>query len=377
MPDQKQFVVTPWKVEGAVDYEKLVKDFGTQLIDDRLRARITKKAGFSNPLLSRRVFYSHRDLGWLLDMYDKGEEFFLYTGRGPSGGTHLGHIIPYTFNKYLQDAYDAELWFQVTDDEKYLVKELEQEEISEFARQNIADFIACGFDPKKTHVLLDSQCIKTLYPIALKIAKRTTFSTAKAVFGFTNETNVGLPFFTALQAAPCFLPSVLHKRNIPCLIPAAIDQDPYWRIARDVAPKLGFHKPAAIHCKFISGLGKGGKMSSSEPETTIFMDDSPTVIKQKVMRSFTGGAPTEEQQRLEGGDPSICPVYSYYTYLFAKSDAELQKIFDECEEGELMCGPDKTRLAGRVAAFVSDFQKKKQKALKRVDDFLFREEDFT
>ncbi|MBI4214859.1 tryptophan--tRNA ligase, partial [archaeon] len=83
-PEQK-FVVTPWRVEGAVDYEKLVKDFGTRLIDDKLRARIAKKAGFSHPLLSRRVYYSHRDLNWLLDRYDKGEQFFLYTGRGPSG----------------------------------------------------------------------------------------------------------------------------------------------------------------------------------------------------------------------------------------------------------------------------------------------------
>lgn len=377
MADQKQqFTVTPWKVEGAVDYEKLVHDFGTQLIDQKLRSRIAKQAGFEHPMMSRGLFFSHRDLPWLLDRYDKGEKFFLYTGRGPSGDTHLGHLIPYMFTKYLQDAYGVDLWFQVTDDEKYLVKDLELDQVSAFARDNIADFIACGFDKKRTHVLLDTQCIKSLYPIALKVAKRTTFSTAKAVFGFTNETNVGVPFFTSMQAAPCFLPSVLAGKNIPCLIPNAIDQDPYWRIARDVAPKLGFYKPSAIHSKFIPGLGKGGKMSSSIPETCVFMSDKPADIRRKVMNAFTGGAATIEQQRLEGGDPSICSVYAYYSFLFAKSNAELQSICDECEEGTLMCGDDKKRLAERIVDFVSSFQKEKANAVKRVDDFLFREEDF-
>ena len=67
------------------------------------------------------------------------------------------------------------------------------------------------------------------------------------------------------------------------LIPAAIDQDPYWRITRDVAEKMGFYKPAQIHSKFLPSLNAtGGKMSSSKPETAVFTTDEPEVIEKSV-----------------------------------------------------------------------------------------------
>ena len=188
--------------------------------------------------------------------------------------------------------------------------------------------------------------MKTLYSIAAKIAKHTTLSTVRAVFGFGNSTNIGMAFFPALQAAPCFLPSVVKHRNIPCLIPAAIDQDPYWRgIAREVAPKLGFNKPAQIHSKFLPGLGQGGKMSASQPETAIFTTDSPTTADTKGLSSFTGGRATVEEQRRLGGQPDICPVYHYYYFMFEENDDSLSKIYQDCKAGRLLCGDCKSMFA--------------------------------
>ena len=43
-------------------------------------------------MLRRNIFFAHRDLKWLLDEYEKGNKFFLYTGRSPSGPIHLGHL---------------------------------------------------------------------------------------------------------------------------------------------------------------------------------------------------------------------------------------------------------------------------------------------
>jgi tryptophanyl-tRNA synthetase len=51
---------------------------------------------------------------WLLDKYENGEKFSLYTGRGPYGGTHIGHLVPWMFTKWLQDKFDVELLFQMT-----------------------------------------------------------------------------------------------------------------------------------------------------------------------------------------------------------------------------------------------------------------------
>jgi len=59
----------------------------------------------------------------ILNDYEQGKLFYLYTGRGPSSDAmHLGHLLPFIFTKYLQDAFDVPLVIQITDDEKYFHK---------------------------------------------------------------------------------------------------------------------------------------------------------------------------------------------------------------------------------------------------------------
>ena len=369
-----KFVVTPWEVKGKVDYVKLIKEFGTKPIDDNLLNRVKKHTGKLHMFLRRGIFFSHRDFDWILDKYEKGEKFFLYTGRGPSGHTHVGHLIPWIFTKYLQDAFDAELYFQMTDDEKFLFKrDMSLKDAMGYTYENALDVIACGFDQKKTFIFSDVEYAKTLYKTAIHIAKHTTFSTAKAIFGFKGESNIGIIFFPAMQAAPCFLPSVLKGKNIPCLIPAAIDQDPYWRPSRDVAPKLGFYKPAQIHCKFIPGLGEGGKMSASQPETCIFTTDSSEVATKKIMNAFTGGRPTVKEQREKGGKPEICSVYQYFYFLFEEDDKKLEQIHSKCESGERICGDCKKELAEKVIKFLMEHQKKRKEAKTIIDKFMLKD----
>lgn len=375
MSKEKEFVVTPWEVRGEIDYERLIRDFGTTKINDELLERIRKNAGDLHLFLKRGLFFSHRDMNWILDRYEAGEKFFLYTGRGPSGNTHLGHLVPWMFTKWLQDRFGAELYFQMTDDEKFLFNpELSLKTTTSFTYENALDVIALGFDPKKTFIFSNVEYIKTLYKIALEIAKHVNFSTVKAVFGFQNTTNIGMVFFPALQAAPCFLPSVLKSENIPCLIPASIDQDPYWRgIAREVAPKLGFYKPAQIHNKLLPGLGKGGKMSASEPETAVFTTDDPDAAVKKIMSSYTGGRDTADEQRKLGGRAEICPVYHNYEFLFVPDDNELKKLYDDCKTGKMLCGECKTIFASKLKPFLKEHQKKREQAKDMLDKFMVKD----
>jgi tryptophanyl-tRNA synthetase len=370
---KEEFVVTPWEVSGRVDYDKLVKQFGTKKLTPSHLERMKKHTGELHFMLRRDIFFSHRDFDWILDKYEAGEKFFLYTGRGPSGHTTLGHLVPWIFTAWLQKKFDVELYFQMTDDEKHLVKPLSLEQTTGFAYDNALDVLACGFDPKKTHIFSDIEYGKTLYKEAVKIAKHVTFSTAKAVFGFKNSSNIGIVFFPAMQAVPCFLPSVQAGKNIPCLIPAAIDQDPYWRISRDVAPKLGYYKPAQIHCKFIPGLGPGGKMSASDPSSAIFTTDTPEQIEKKIMNAFTGQQPTAELQKKLGGNPDVCNVCQYYHFLFEPDDKKLEKILEGERTGTLLAGEHKADLAKRVKKFIADHQRRREKAKKVLDKVMVKD----
>ncbi len=253
------FKVTPWEVEGDIDYGKLIVKFGTEPITSELLQKVKTMTGEIHPLLKLGYFFSHRDFDWVLDKKSRGESFYLYTGRGPSGMVHMGHLMPWIFTKYLQDKFDSKLLFQLTDDEKFLFgQDRTMKEIEHYTYENILDIIAIGFNPKKTKIIVNTKHIQYLYPIAIEVAKRITFSTARAVFGFSNSSNIGMIGFPPIQAAPCFLPSVIEGKNVPVLIPAAIDQDPYWRLTRDIADKMKYYNPAHIHSKLLPGLGMLG-----------------------------------------------------------------------------------------------------------------------
>ena len=365
-----EFVVTPWHVEGDIDYDKLIKQFGTQKISNEILTKIQKITGEDHFMLRRGVFFSHRDLNLILDNHEKGKEFFLYTGRGPSGHTHIGHLVPWVFAKWLQDKFNVNMYFQLTDDEKFFSKqELTLQQTSNFALENALDFIALGFNPKKTKIIIDTKNIKTLYPIAAEVAKKVNFSNTKAVFGFTNETNIGMIFYTSLQSAPCFI------EDKPVLIPLGVDQDPHFRITRDIAQKINRVKPALIHNIMIpSLLGPGGKMSASDEKNTIYTTDTPEQVKKKINKyAFSGGQPDIDEHRKIGGNPDIDVSYQYLRIFFEPDDNKLKKIYDDYKSGKMLTGELKGILIEKINKFLSVHQEKREQVRKNIDNYLMKD----
>lgn len=361
------FIVTPWHVEGDIDYDKLTKKFGTEKISSELQERIKKIAGEDHFLLRRGIFFSHREMNRILDDYEKGNKFFLYTGRGPSGHTHIGHLVPWVFAKWLQEKFNVNMYFQLTDDEKFYSKtNLTLEDTANFAYENALDFIALGFKPDKTKIIINTKNIQTLYPIAAQVAKKINFSNTKATFGFTNETNLGMIFYTSLQSAPCFI------EDKPVLIPLGVDQDPHFRLTRDIAPKIGKPKPALIHNIMIPGLeGPGGKMSASDENGTVYTTDSPKVVKKKINKyAFSGGQPDIEKHRRLGGNPDIDVSYQYLRIFFEQDDNKLKSIYEDYKSGKLLSGELKAILIEKINEFLLIHQEKREKAKDQIEQFL-------
>ena len=367
-------VINPYEVRGKIDYSKLVKQFGLQKINDFILNRIKKHTKELHPLLTRDVFFAHRDLNWLLDEYEKGNKFFLYTGCGPSGPIHLGHLQIWYFVKWLQDKFDVELWFQFTDDEKFLFKDKSYEEIQKWTYENMLDVIAIGFDPKKTHFLVDTKHANLLYPEAIKIAKKINYSTIKAAFGFDDSKSIGSIFYTSMQAVPAILPSVIKKRNIPCLIPLGVDQDPHFRVARDVYSKLGFYKPAVIHKKMFPSLtGINSVMSSSKENTLITSIDSPNEVKNKINKyAFSGGRDTLEEHKKKGGNPDIDVSFQYLKVFFEESDKKLNQIEEDYKSGKLTTWELKKYTIEKINSFLKKHQEKRKLARKKISKYLFK-----
>lgn len=277
----------------------------------------------------------------ILTNYESGKPFYLYTGRGPSSSSmHLGHLIPFTLCKWLQDVFDVPLVIQLTDDEKTLWKDIKLEEAHKMAYENARDIIAVGFNVEKTFIFSDldyiGQCPE-FYRNMIRIQKCVTFNQVKGIFGFDDSTVIGKIGFPAVQATPALstsFPDIFGNKKIQCLIPCAIDQDPYFRMTRDVCPRLGFKKPALLHSKFFPALqGAQTKMSASDANTTIFCNDTPKQLKNKINKhAFSGGQATVEDHRKLGGNCDIDISYQYLKF-FLEDDNKLEQIGKDYTSG--------------------------------------------
>jgi tryptophanyl-tRNA synthetase len=208
-----------------------------------------------------------------------------------------------------------------------------------------------------------------MYSLVLEASKKITFSQARNTFGFVNESNIGQIFYPAVQIVPTFFEKGY------CLIPCAIDQNPFFLLQRDFAEKLGYKKNCTILAKFLSPLtGHQGKMSSSDPDKAILLSDEPSKVKKKVNKyAFSGGRATLEEHREKGGDTSVDVAYQWLYYLFEEDDNEITRIKSEYESGNMLSGEIKKLLIDKINNFFEKHRQNKDKAInnKLLDKYMY------
>lgn len=385
-------------IAASVSYSDFIQNFGASLITPALLERFERVTGKKpHRFLRRGLFFAHRDLDRFLDWFEAGRPIYLYTGRGPSSDAlHLGHMIPFHFSKYLQDAFRCHLVIQITDDEKYLRdRELSFDDVERYARSNIRDILAVGFDPARTYVFLNSHhsASRAVYKLSCRIARALTLSQLKATFGGDDSTNVGYFAFPPHQMMPCFsdsFPALDFSQpggvdgadgtdgtaaassaegggKAICLIPCGIEQDPYFRLSRDLAARFGYPKSTLILGRFIPGLqGAGSKMSASDPNNAVYMSDSAAQIKKKINRyAFSGGQATVEEHRRLGADVDV-DVSVKYLEVFLEDDAELARIKADYGAGRMLTGEVKAVLVGLLQRLVADHQASRERVTDNV-----------
>ena len=132
---------------------------------------------------------------------------------------------------------------------------------------------------------------------------------------------------------------------------------------------MGLMQPSSTYHQFAVGM-TGGKMSSSQPETTIFLNDSMKSIEKKIKASFSGGQSTIEEHRSKGGNPEIDVAYQYLRYFFEEDDNELNKIREEYISGELLTGEIKAICVDKATTWMKTHHELKDQNQHLVKDFL-------
>lgn len=327
------------------DNIKLIKEFGAEPISNI--KNLPDFYTFNNDL-----FYSHRDFDKFLSRLEKGEPSAIVSGFNASGTIHLGHKAVFDTNLYFQKKYGLKVFIPISDDESYVSGKVKtQEEAFEHSLNLVKDLLAYGFDPENTYFIID-QVYTNIYNYAIMLSKRIIFSISRATYGYNDQSNLGLIFYSTIQSAHILFPQLEFNIN-NVLVPIGPDEEVHFRICRDLASKFNLVKPATIHARFLPGVD-GAKMSKSK-NNCIFLRDTEKEIIKKVNKSLSGGRETSEEHRKLGGIPEN-DIACYYLEKYFLSNEESKKLNNEYRKGNLLSSEIKKKLTQNLLKFVEDFQ---------------------
>lgn len=111
-------------------------------------------------------------------------------------------------------------------------------------------------------------------------------------------------------------------------------------------------------------------MSSSRPETTIFMTDTIESMSKKVNRAISGGKTTVEEHRRLGGDCSKDISFQYLQYFFEPDDSAISEIRRDYESGRMLAGEIKKLCVDKATIWLNEIVEKREYWRDRTDEFM-------
>lgn len=287
---------------------------------------------FQPRAMRRGLVVAQMGHGDILTMIARREKFTIVSGLNPSSQLHLGHKALFDMLLELQQM-GGELFIPLSDDESYVDGKIEKlAEGAENAKEKIIPVLQkMGFYSQKTHYLVDTEQ-KYLYQFAIEISRYVSMAELTHLFGAESLTNPGQIFYRGCMQLAAILAPQLPINGGPrhTLVPVGIDQHPYLLLARDVAKKMRLVPPSELALRFFpSLLNPENKMSKSNPEGALFLDDSPEIIRRKINKAFTGAVNSLDEHKYLGGIPEACSVFAIQN-AFNPSDASRIWFSGDC-----------------------------------------------
>ncbi len=245
------------------------------------------------------------------------DTYFIYTGRGPSKAEfHIGHLPALKLCLELQKHLTEKIEFMIADDEKIFRDGIDINTMTENVNATLKQLGALGFNSTNTHFRINSDGFSSSeYEILISIMRIVSINTLNHIFG--EKQNLGEYFYPLVQILPCF------SKSRKCIIVAGIDQDPFFRLARDIARRLNYHPPVIIYTKSVPGLDGSAKMSTSVPSSLpIFLGESNNSVSEKISKIKVVGAGSLDELFEKGADLTKDVPYRLLTIF----DSNIQNV---------------------------------------------------
>ncbi len=324
--------VSPWGFSEVKDYSHVFKEFGLNPLD--------KKFHLDHFFFERNIIVAHRDFDRVFEAIKRKKPFINITGIACSGQLHFGHKVDLDLFVLLKKL-GARTYFTVADLDGFLSRPDTQvpsiDAAKKIAVDNLSHALALGISEKDVYLQSNGSRKNPVRYLnfAFELSKKITANTFESAYGHVDLGKVASNFLQYADILHAQLPE--FEGEMPSVTGIGLDQDPHARISRDIAKRLPYKMfvPSFVYFKHMRGLREGAKMSSSRPEATLFLSDSPKEAEQKINRAFTGGRETIELHRKLGGVPEICRVYELLEFNLSDSK-KLKKIYDDYKSGALL-----------------------------------------
>ena len=359
-------ILDPFGASEVKDYSKLITEMGLKPIDHSILKRIRTP----NRFLRRGIDFAHTDFDKFLDAFERKEPVAIMTGIKPTNEFHLGSKMTAEKIIFFQKEFKAKLFYAIADLEALVDNGLPLDEQLKTATHNVADLLALGLDPKNAYIYRQSR-EQSVMNLAYLFSRKVTTNHMQNLYG---ERPLGLYFAAFTQCGDMLLPQ-LPEFGGPkmVLVPVGADQSFHILLCRDIVKKVTefkFLPIAGIYHKFFRALNGESKMSKRDPLSMLTLNDSPELIKKKIMNAITGGRKTVEEQRKLGGIPEDSVVYELLFYHFMEDDRKVKRIYDDYRNGRMLDGEMKELTVEIVTKFIGEHQKKKKKMLPLAEKLL-------
>jgi len=282
----------------------------------------------------------------------------ILTGDRPTGPLHLGHYVGSVANRVkLQDEYDT---FIIIADIQALTTNFDQPERLRQDVLNVAmDNIACGVDPKKATIFVQSMVpaiaeLTVIYSNLVtvqQLSHNPTIKSEAAQYNYQESMPYGFLGYPVSQAA-----DITFCRAH--LVPVGEDQAPHIELTRKIVRKFNaIYAPVLIEPEQILnprlvGLDGNTKMSKSLGNA-IYLSDQPDEVRRKVGMAVTDPArihPTDQ------GHPDVCVVFAYHK---AFNPEEVEELRERCSKGTIGCVPCKEKLTEVLNRFLEPIRSRR------------------
>ena len=275
------------------------------------------------------------------------------SGIRPTGNLHLGNYFG-AVKSFLQMQNDYNCYFFIADWHS-LTTRPKPEDIVQSAHTILAEYLACGIDPEKATIYVQSD-VKEVLELYLYLNMNAYLGEMERCTTFKEKArqqpenvNAGLLTYPTLMAA-----DILQHKAVK--VPVGKDQEQNMEMARKFARRFNtlygidfFPEPKNFSLSEkavkIPGLDGSGKMGKSEGNCIYLMDDTET-IRKKVMKAVTDAGPTAPNST----KPEV--IENLFTFLDVVSTKETYDFFNEkWNDCSIRYGDLKKQIAQDIAIF--------------------------